>query len=172
MELEFPWWLRITHYINIVSILFLIRSGIEIFTIHPKLYWNNASKPGSEWARFTRKKMPKDKLYDTVAVVAGGISLTIFGLLGAPSSLRAGPEPTYVASGVLSVTLTGGVLLLLRPSHLPAGATTLIVSLALSNTPREMLTLMARVVILTVSGWIINRLCGIPMSLWANKDKE
>jgi DMSO/TMAO reductase YedYZ molybdopterin-dependent catalytic subunit/thiosulfate reductase cytochrome b subunit len=66
VELEFPWWLRITHYINIVFLFFLIRSGIEILASHPKLYWNDHSKPGSEWARFTRKTMPKDKLYDTL----------------------------------------------------------------------------------------------------------
>jgi len=47
LELEFPWWLRITHYVNIVFMLFLIRSGWEIVATHPKLYWNDDSKPGS-----------------------------------------------------------------------------------------------------------------------------
>lgn len=66
MELDFPWWLRVTHYVNIVFMLFLIRSGIEIIATHPKFYWNDHSEPGSEWARFTRKEMPKDKLWDAL----------------------------------------------------------------------------------------------------------
>ena len=64
--LGFPAWIRITHLINIIFMVFLIRSGIEILGTHPKLYWNDDSRPGSEWARFTRKVMPKDKLYDTL----------------------------------------------------------------------------------------------------------
>lgn len=65
-ELDFPVWIRVTHLVNIVFMSFLIRSGIEILGTHPKLYWNDHSKPGSEWARFTRKVMPRDKLYDTL----------------------------------------------------------------------------------------------------------
>jgi methionine sulfoxide reductase catalytic subunit len=44
----------------------LLRSGIEILGTHPKLYWREDSKPGTEWARFTTKRMPTDKLYDTL----------------------------------------------------------------------------------------------------------
>ena len=65
-DLDFPAWIRVTHFVNVVFMVFLIRSGVEILGTHPKLYWNDHSKPGSEWARFTRKTMPKDKLYDTL----------------------------------------------------------------------------------------------------------
>jgi sulfoxide reductase catalytic subunit YedY len=65
-ELDFPAWIRITHFVNLVFMVFLIRSGIEILGTHPKLYWNDHSKPGTEWARFTKKEMPKDKLYDAL----------------------------------------------------------------------------------------------------------
>lgn len=65
-ELDFPAWIRVTHFINIIFISFLIRSGMEILATHPKLYWNDDSRPGSEWARFTRKVMPRDRLYDTL----------------------------------------------------------------------------------------------------------
>lgn len=64
--LDFPVWMRITHLVNIIFMVFLIRSGLEILGTHPKLYWNDHSKPGTEWARFTKKTMPKDKLYDTL----------------------------------------------------------------------------------------------------------
>ncbi|MDQ3910983.1 MAG: cytochrome b/b6 domain-containing protein [Actinomycetota bacterium] len=63
MELDFPGWLRLTHFLNIIFISFLVRSGIEILSSHPKLYFNDDCRHGSEWARFTRKEMPTDKLW-------------------------------------------------------------------------------------------------------------
>jgi hypothetical protein len=44
----------------------ILRSGIEILATHPKLYWHDDSKPGTEWARFTRKVMPWSRIYDTL----------------------------------------------------------------------------------------------------------
>lgn len=101
-----------------------------------------------------------------VAVLAGVVSRAVFGLLGEPSILQAGPTPAHVASGVLSVALTGGAVLLLKASHPPAGATTLIVSLGLLQTPPEMLTLMIGVTLLTAAGWAINQAFGVPMPVW------
>lgn len=66
VQLDFPLWLRIEHWVNVLFVTLLIRSGIEILATHPKLYWRDDSKPGTEWARFTRKSMPTDKLYDTL----------------------------------------------------------------------------------------------------------
>lgn len=66
MTLDYPAWLRIEHWINVLFLTLLIRSGIEILATHPKLYRRNDSKPGTEWARFTRKAMPEDKLFDTL----------------------------------------------------------------------------------------------------------
>ncbi|MBV9142349.1 MAG: cytochrome b/b6 domain-containing protein [Pseudonocardiales bacterium] len=65
-QLDYPAWLRIEHWVNVLFVTLLIRSGIEILGTHPKLYRGYDSKPGSEWARFTRKTMPTDKLYDTL----------------------------------------------------------------------------------------------------------
>lgn len=41
----------------------MVRSGLEILSAHPKLYWRDDCRPGSEWLRFTRKKMPTDRLW-------------------------------------------------------------------------------------------------------------
>ena len=41
VELDFPAWLRITHFINFIMMGFLIRSGWEVLAYHPRLYWNN-----------------------------------------------------------------------------------------------------------------------------------
>ena len=60
---DFPLWIRFAHFINIIFITLLIRSGIEILTSLPKLYWNDNAKPGTEWIKFTRKKIPKDRLW-------------------------------------------------------------------------------------------------------------
>ncbi|HEY5086626.1 MAG TPA: molybdopterin-dependent oxidoreductase [Gemmatimonadaceae bacterium] len=61
--LDFPLWLRATHFLNLLFISLLVRSGFEILSAHPKLYWNDSCAPGSEWLRFTRKRMPTTALW-------------------------------------------------------------------------------------------------------------
>ncbi len=104
-----------------------------------------------------------------VAILAGALSLTMFGLLDHPSIFAEGVSLARVGAEALSVALTGAVLLLLRSSHPPTGATTLIVSLGLLQTPLEMTMLMVGVVLLTVAGWTINRALGVPVPLWSAK---
>jgi len=38
----------------------LIRSGIEILSSLPKLYWHDNATPGTEWIKFTKKQFPPD----------------------------------------------------------------------------------------------------------------
>ena len=102
-----------------------------------------------------------------VAILAGALSLAVFGLLDHPSILAEGMTLARTGAAALSLALTGAVLLLLRSSHPPTGATTLIVSLGLLQTLLEMTMLMVGVVILTVVGWAINRALGVPMPVWA-----
>jgi DMSO/TMAO reductase YedYZ molybdopterin-dependent catalytic subunit len=56
-DLGFPLGIRLTHAFNIVFLTLLIRSGIEIIGGHPMLYFNDDCRPGSEWIRFTSKRM-------------------------------------------------------------------------------------------------------------------
>jgi hypothetical protein len=56
-ELGFPLAIRLTHAFNLVFLTLLIRSGIEILGGHPMLYFNDHCRPGSEWIRFTSKRM-------------------------------------------------------------------------------------------------------------------
>jgi CBS domain-containing membrane protein len=102
-----------------------------------------------------------------VAILAGALSLAVFGLLDNPSILVEGVTLARAFAGALSLALTGAVLLLLRSSHPPTGVTTLIVSLGFLQTPGEMAVLMAGVVLLTVVGWAINRAAGVPMPVWS-----
>jgi len=105
-----------------------------------------------------------------VAILAGALSLAVFGLLDHQSILAEGVTLARMGAAALSLALTGAVLLRLRSSHPPTGATTLLVSLGLLQTPREMAMLMIGVVILTVVGWAINRTLGVPMPVWSAKE--
>jgi DMSO/TMAO reductase YedYZ molybdopterin-dependent catalytic subunit/thiosulfate reductase cytochrome b subunit len=62
-QVEFPLWVRLTHWFNFLFLTLLVRSGLAILASHPKLYWNVHAQPGSEWLRFTRKRMPKDRMW-------------------------------------------------------------------------------------------------------------
>lgn len=63
---DFPAWLRWAHFINVIFITLLIRSGIEILSALPKLYWKNNATPGTEWIKFTKKEVPKDRLWSSL----------------------------------------------------------------------------------------------------------
>jgi len=65
-SLGFPFWIRITHYINLLFIGLLIRSGIQIAGAHPRLYWNDGCDPKKAWLNLVRKKVPTDKLYTSM----------------------------------------------------------------------------------------------------------
>ncbi len=60
-ELGFPAWLRITHFLNFLFLGLLIRSGWEIIATHPRMYWRNDCGPGTEWIRFTKRKVPAEE---------------------------------------------------------------------------------------------------------------
>ena len=63
MILAFPAWLRITHWLNFLFLSLLVRSGLEILSAHPKLYWNDDCDLGSEWLSFNHTPYPKDRLF-------------------------------------------------------------------------------------------------------------
>jgi len=59
----FAAWLRITHYVNLLLLSLLIRSGLQILADHPRLYWNVHCTPGTEWLRLTPIDVPKDRVW-------------------------------------------------------------------------------------------------------------
>src|SRR5579872_2807670 len=61
--LDYPLWLRAAHFFNFLFLSLLVRSGLEILSAHPRLYWNEHCTPGSEWLKFTKKQRPKDRLW-------------------------------------------------------------------------------------------------------------
>ena len=62
----FPLWLRVEHYINLLFLGLMIRSGIQILAAHPRLYWKDSCDPEKEWIKFTSQKASKDKLYTSM----------------------------------------------------------------------------------------------------------
>lgn len=85
MDLGFPWWLRVEHFLNIIFITFLVRSGLEILGTYPKLYRSQHTVPGTAWAQFTVQEEAKHKYYTVggeYSDYSPRISLPGRGLLG------------------------------------------------------------------------------------------
>ncbi|NKY51259.1 molybdopterin-dependent oxidoreductase [Nocardia vermiculata] len=57
-----PAWLRWQHFFNLFLMIFIIRSGIQILTDHPRLYWTRHCTPGKDWFRI-QKPVPADPLW-------------------------------------------------------------------------------------------------------------
>lgn len=60
---DYPWWLRIEHFVNILFITLFIRSGIEILGTFPKLHTSIHTPLGRQWAQFTIKEKRKRKYF-------------------------------------------------------------------------------------------------------------
>ncbi len=65
-SLWFTHWLSINHFFNFLFISLLVRSGLQILSDHPRLYWNDHCTRGSEWIRFTKVKVPTDRYYTSL----------------------------------------------------------------------------------------------------------
>jgi len=58
----FPAWLRVQHFLNLLFMAFIIRSGIQVLADHPRLYWKRDCTPGTDWFRF-QKPVPKGRIW-------------------------------------------------------------------------------------------------------------
>jgi thiosulfate reductase cytochrome b subunit len=73
-----PAWVGWQHYFNLLLMMFIIRSGIQILADHARLYWTRHSTPGKEWFRF-QNEVPADPLW-----TAKQDSVTLPGQIGLP----------------------------------------------------------------------------------------
>jgi CBS domain-containing membrane protein len=101
-----------------------------------------------------------------IGALAGWVSLVLVGLTAAPPALTGGVDWARVGAAGLSLALTAGLMVILRVPHPPAGATTLIVSLGLMPHLWQIGVLMLAVLVLTMQGFVINRLAGIDYPVW------
>ncbi|MEO9137466.1 MAG: oxidoreductase, partial [Jatrophihabitans sp.] len=60
MPTFFPWWVVITHFLNIFFMVLLFRSGLEVLSAFPKFYWHDDCPPGREWLRLSKKMYAAD----------------------------------------------------------------------------------------------------------------
>lgn len=56
----FPYWVVVTHFLNIFFMLLLARSGVEVLSAFPKFYWDDGCPPGREWLRLSKKTFSAD----------------------------------------------------------------------------------------------------------------
>lgn len=59
----FPFWIRWSHFFNLLFLFMLVRSGLSILMEHPRLYFNDHCTPGTEWIRFTPLRVPMDRIW-------------------------------------------------------------------------------------------------------------
>ena len=57
-----PLWVGVQHFFNLLLLVFIIRSGLQILSDHPRLYWTRHSTPGRDWFRI-QKPVPSDPLW-------------------------------------------------------------------------------------------------------------
>jgi hypothetical protein len=49
----------VQHFLNLFLMIFILRSGLQILSDHPRLYWTRHSTPGKDWFRF-QKEVPTE----------------------------------------------------------------------------------------------------------------
>ncbi|MEU7768677.1 molybdopterin-dependent oxidoreductase [Nocardia sp. NPDC049190] len=57
-----PAWVDWQHFFNLFLMIFILRSGIQIFVDHPRLYFSRDCTPGTEWLR-VQHRVPSDPLW-------------------------------------------------------------------------------------------------------------
>ncbi|GAB2524737.1 cytochrome b/b6 domain-containing protein [Paramicrobacterium agarici] len=67
----FPWWLRWQHFLNVIFLLPIMRSGLQILAGRPRLFWKLGQRPGAEWLRMNGPVEPGARVsprHDAVAL--------------------------------------------------------------------------------------------------------
>jgi CBS domain-containing membrane protein len=105
-------------------------------------------------------------------LVAGFLSLALFGLLNTPSVLQEGVTLPHVGATAFSLALAEVILIYFDRVHPPAAATTLQVSLGLFKSVSELLSLAAGIVLLTATCWLLNRSVGVPVPPWSPRERH
>ena len=89
---------------------------------------------------------PRNTIFGhAIGIACGFFALWSCGLLDTPPAIQVGVDGHRVLAAALSLSLTGGLMILLKSAHPPAGATTLIISLGIVRKPFFMLMPMVMV---------------------------
>ena len=100
----FPVWARWQHFLNLFFLIFIIRSGLQILSDHPRLYWTRHSTPGRDWFRI-QKPVPTDPLW-----TAKQDSISLPGQVGLPGLRHSIGLARWWHLGVDALWLLNGVV--------------------------------------------------------------
>ena len=101
-----------------------------------------------------------------VGLACGYFALFATGTIAGGAGFQRGVHWPTVLAAAFSLGATGAVMVILRISHPPAGATTLIVSLGLLSKPVQLLIVEAAVFLLVAEALVINRFAGLAYPWW------
>jgi methionine sulfoxide reductase catalytic subunit len=102
----FPAWARWQHFFNLFLMIFIIRSGLQILSDHPRLYWTRHSTPGRDWFRI-QKPVPADPLW-----TAKQDSISLPGQVGLPGLRHSIGLARWWHLGVDALWLLNGTIFL------------------------------------------------------------
>ncbi len=107
---ETPLFVIITHWLNVLFLLLMARSGMEVLSAFPKLYWRDDCPPGREWARFSTKMYGADSRRmwsgeDEEESWSPVIALPGRKNLGIGRHWHFGTVPFWVLTGLVYITL-------------------------------------------------------------------
>ncbi|MDQ2795689.1 MAG: cytochrome b/b6 domain-containing protein, partial [Actinomycetota bacterium] len=99
-----PIWVGVQHFFNLFLLIFIIRSGIQILSDHPRLYWTRHSTPGRDWFRI-QKPVPTDPLW-----TAKKDSISLPGQVGLPGIRHSIGLARWWHLGVVTLWLLNGLV--------------------------------------------------------------
>jgi methionine sulfoxide reductase catalytic subunit len=100
----FPIWVGVQHFFNLFLMIFIIRSGVQILSDHPRLYWTRHSTPGKDWFRI-QKPVPSDPLW-----TAKNDSISLSGQVGLPGLRHSIGLARWWHLGTASLWLLNGLV--------------------------------------------------------------
>jgi CBS domain-containing membrane protein len=105
-------------------------------------------------------------LANGLALLVAYSALAVFGLRGQPSVVEEGVTLARAGAVVCAVAVLGGLLVLLRAVHPPAGSTLLLVTLGILRQPVQLVCVFAGVLVMTVCASVVNRAAGLDVPVW------
>ncbi|MDQ2959280.1 MAG: molybdopterin-dependent oxidoreductase, partial [Actinomycetota bacterium] len=99
-----PLWIGVQHFFNLFLLVFIIRSGVQILSDHPRLYWTRHSTPGKDWFR-VQKPVPADPLW-----TAKQDSISLPGQVGLPGIRHSIGLARWWHLGVNTLWLLNGIV--------------------------------------------------------------
>ena len=104
-----------------------------------------------------------------IGLICGYAAFALAVASSPPFGTNPGVHGPRLLAAAFSLSATGALMALLRISHPPAGATTLIVSLGIISHPKELVIIEVAVILLTMQAFAINRIAGIPYPVWSKQ---